>query len=58
MEDGGGNSGKFGLGLRTNKYYKFWKFGDGTFRHFDLGTTSANTCFYSDRCDTEAVGQL
>ena len=31
---------------RTTKYYKFWKFGDGRFKHLDLGMTSANTCFY------------
>ena len=24
----------------------FWKFEDGRFKHFDLGTTSANICFY------------
>ena len=29
------------------KYYQFWKFQDGRFRHLDLGTTWANTCFYS-----------
>ena len=46
MEDGGGNGGKSGFRQRTTKYYQFWKFGDGRFKHFDLGTTSANSCFY------------
>ena len=46
MEDGGGNGGKSGFRQRTTKYYQFWKFGDGKFKHLDLGTTSANTCFY------------
>ena len=45
MEDGGGNGGKLEGG--TTKYYQFWKFGDGRFRHLDLGTTSANSCLYS-----------
>ena len=30
-----------------NKYYHFFKFGYGNFRHLDLGKTSTNTCFYS-----------
>ena len=46
IEDGGGNGGKSGFGLRISKYYQFWKFGDGRHRHLDLGATSANTYFY------------
>ena len=38
MEDCGGNGGKSGFRKRTTKYYQFWKFGDGRFRHLDLGT--------------------
>ena len=47
MEDGGGNGRIFIFGKRTTKHNEFWKFVDGRFRHLDLGTTLANTCFYS-----------
>ena len=46
IEDGGRNGGKSGFMYRTTKYYQFWKFGDGIFKHLDLGRTSAHTCFY------------
>ena len=38
-EDGGGKGGKLACGLRTTKYYHFWKFGDDRMRHLDLGMT-------------------
>ena len=36
------------LGLHGRRWrkYQFWKFGDGRYKHLDLGTTSANSCFY------------
>ena len=46
MEDCGGNGGKSEFRQRTTKYYQFQKFGEGRIKHLDLGTTSANTCFY------------
>ena len=35
------------VGREPPNITSFWKFGDGRVRHFNLGTTSANTCFYS-----------
>ena len=35
------------IGIWVTKYYQFWKFGENRYRHLDLGTTLANTWFYS-----------